>query len=297
MSSFLLQKTEEVKQWWENNPFAFGVSNKKGDQVGTIPIGKMNLNYFEEIEKRFRKHSRGGGQEDRAPLLSKLIDYDWINGKKGLDIATGSGFSLVSFVKGGAEMVGIDLTPFAVEHSKKNLEIRGLKAKVLQMDAQQLGFHESSFDFVNAWGCLMHMPHTEKAISEIYRVLRPRGKILAYMYNKSSWPFWFNIIFLRGVLLLGLIRFHGDVTKLTSRYSDGYSRGGNPMTKFYSPTEARKMFLKAGFRNVQASPWGLPDEPDHWPLRSFPIFKYFPNKIKSFMSKRWGYGLIVKAEK
>lgn len=297
MSSDVKNKNNKVKLWWNNNPFAFGVSNADNDQVGTIPLGKMNLAYFEEIEKRFRKHSRGGGQEDGAPLLSKLIDYNWLKGKKGLDVAVGSGFSLVSFLMGGARMVGIDITPFAVKHTKRNLEIRGLQTKVLQMDAQKMSFSDEAFDFVNAWGCLMHMPDTGKAISEIYRVLKPEGKALAYMYNKNSWPFWFNIIFLRGIILLGLMRFRGDITKLTSRYSDGYSRGGNPMTKFYSPKEAEKMFLTIGFKNIRVFPWNLPDEPNHWPLRSFPIFKYLPKTVKRFMSKRFGYGLIIQAEK
>ncbi|MFC1734045.1 hypothetical protein ACFL6I_27390, partial [candidate division KSB1 bacterium] len=123
------------------------------------------------------------------------------------------------------------------------------------------------------------------------------GRVLSYMYNKSSWPFWFNLIFVKGILLLGLLRFKGSVIRLTSRYSDGYATGGNPLTKFYTPKEVEVMFRNAGFETVEAYPWDLPYEPDGWPMRVFPIFKFLPKGIKAYMSKNWGYGLIVKAQK
>jgi len=293
------KQTEEIRKWWDANPFTFGASGtaKTGDQVGRIPVEKMDLKYFEEIERKFRKHSRSGGQEDGEPLLSKLVDYNLISNKKVLDIAVGSGFSLVSFAKEGGEVTGIDLTDFAVLEAKRNLELRGLKGEVFRMDAQNLEFENNTYDFVNSWGCLMHMPNTEKAISEIYRVLKDNGQTLSYMYNKSSWPFWFNIIFLRGILLLKLLYYKFDIDRLTSRYSDGYTSGGNRLTKFYSPRQVQEMYQKVGFKKVTVFPWQLPDEPDNWPLRSFPVFKYLPKFMKNFMSKRWGYGLIVKAQK
>lgn len=286
-----------VEDWWDRNPFTFGVFNTKRDQVGAIDLSQMNLAYFREIERKFRKNTRGGAQEDNKPLFSKLVDYQWLKGKRVLDVAIGSGFSMVVFLEGGAKVTGIDISNFAVQFAKKNLECRNLSGEVLKMDAQNMQFPDESFDFVNAWGCLMHMPDTEKAIREIYRVLKPGGRALAYMYNKSSWPYWFNIIFLRGIMLGQLFKHHFNTTKITSRYSDGYSVGGNMLTKFYTPGQARKMFISAGFNTVNCFPWKLPYEPDSWPIRRFPIFRYLPSFIKSFMAKRWGYGLIVKAEK
>lgn len=288
--------TKEVETWWNNHPFAFGVSNTKGDQVGTIDPARMDKAYFDEVERRFRKHHNGAAEDEGKPLFSKIVDRDWLRGKDVLDIAVGSGFSAVSFAEAGARVTGIDLTDFGVMHAKKNFEVRGLPGTILKMDAQHLQFPDNSFDFVDAWGCLMHMPDTEGAIREMHRVLRPGGKALAYMYNKSSWPYWFNIIFLRGVLLLGLVRFRGNTVKLTSRYSDGYSLGGNMLTKFYTPKEVENMFRSAGFRSVVSKPWEIPHEPDHWPLRSFPFFKYLPEFLKRRIT-RFGYGLIIHAEK
>lgn len=293
-------KTKEIQKWWNDNPFTLGVATgdyRKRDLVGRIAEEKMNAEYFTEIDRRFRKHSGWGGQAENEPLLSKLVDYSLLKDRLVLDIATGSGIFAVAFASGGADVVAIDLTDYAVKQTEKNFKTRGLKGKVIQMDAQNLDFPNDSFDFVNAWGCLMHMPDTEKAISEIFRVLKPGGTALAYMYNKSSWPFWFNIIFLRGVLLGGLVRYRGDLTRLTSRWSDGASEGGNMLTKFYTPNEARNMFQGAGFSEAESFPWDIGYEPDHWPARRAPIFKYLPKAVKAWMAKRWGYGLIVKAKK
>lgn len=289
-------KTAAVEAWWDAHPFAFGVSNTRGDQVGTVDPSLMDTAYFDEVERRFRKNVGTAGQNSDAPLFDNLIDLRWLKGKDVLDIAVGSGFSAVSFAKVGAHVTGIDITDFGVMHANKNFQVRGLPGLVLKMDAQHLTFQDSSFDFVNAWGCLMHMPDTEGAIQEMYRVVRPGGRVLAYMYNKSSWPYWFNIIFLRGILMLGLLRYMGDTVRLTSRYSDGYSIGGNMLTKFYTPSRVAEMFREAGFTNIESKPWRIPHEPDHWPLRSFPVFKFLPRTIKQFLS-RFGYGLIVTAEK
>lgn len=286
--------TASVQKWWDEHPFAFGVSNEKHDQVGTVPLETMDLKYFDEVERRFRKHHRTAAQADGAPVLSNLIDYKTLPGKKVLDIATGSGFIAVSLAKAGADVTAIDLTPFAVEHAKKNFAIRGLTGTVMQADAQKLPFADQSFDEVIAWGCLMHMPNTEGAIAEIKRVLKPGGHTIAYMYNKSSWPFWFNIVLLRGILLLGFLRHGFSYTAQTSRYSDGYSEGGNPLTKFYTPHEVAVMFKNAGFAKVESKPWVLPHEPESWPLRSFALFKYLPQSVKTYIA-RWGYGLIITA--
>ncbi len=291
----------DIKNWWDQNPFTFGAATndyKKNDLVGRVTSEKMDLDYFNEIERRFRKHSGTGGQEKGDSLLSKLIDYKTsVQEKDVLDIAIGSGLHTVAFAKEKGRVTGIDLTPYAVKQAKKNLELRGLSSEIRQMDAQQMDFKDDMFDFVNAWGCLMHMPDTKGAIKEIYRVLKPGGRVLAYMYNKSSWPFWFNIFFLRGILLLGFIRYGFSAVRLTSRYSDGSRKGGNALTKFFTSKEAGDMFIEAGFEKIEAYPWDIGYEPDGWPIGKFPIFKYLPRRVRNFMAKNWGYGLIVRAQK
>ena len=60
----------------------------------------MDLKYFNEVEKMEEPLGRRSGR--RRPILSKLVNYDWLKEKDVLDIAVGSGFSLVSLPRGRA---------------------------------------------------------------------------------------------------------------------------------------------------------------------------------------------------
>jgi hypothetical protein len=101
---------------------------------------------------------------------------------------------------------------------------------------------------------------------------------------------------MRGILMLGLLKTGFDTIKLTSRYSDGYSIGGNMLTKFYTPKEVAEMFKRAGFKQVVSKPFVLVDAVDTWPMRRMPFFKYLPFFVKAYLAQ-FSYALIVTAEK
>ena len=295
---------QKVIAWWEKYPFTYGIAKRLnigigqyGDQVGKIDLEKADINYFIKAENKFRRHSGITAQQEGAPILSNFIDYNWLKGKKALDIATGIGWSTVAFAKGGAHVTSIDITNFAVQQTKKNLICNKLHGEVYQMDAQQMKFSDANFDFVNAWGCLMHMPNTQQAINEIYRVLKPEGRLLSYMYNKNSFAWRFNIFFFKGILRGHLIRYKFDLVKLTSRFTDGVTIGGNALTKVYTPREAKQLFQNAGFKNIRVSIFYRPNSSDRWPFKSFPVFKYLPKGMREWMSRKWDFGLIIRAEK
>ena len=178
---------KKVEDWWNKNPFSFGVGSNKYDQVGTIQLEDLDKAYFDEIERRFRKHSNGGSQIEGEPMFSKLMDYEWLQGKKVLEIAIGSGFALVELIRQGVvDVTGIDLTEFSIRSAQKNLDFRNMKARLLKMDAQNMQFEDNTFDYVFAWGTYMHMSDTQKAIDETYRVTKSGGRIMTYMYNRRS---------------------------------------------------------------------------------------------------------------
>ena len=80
------------------------------------------------------------------------------------------------FSEAGAELYGIDLTEKAVEHTRKRLAYSGLESNLSVGDAEKLDFSDGLFDLVYSWGVLHHSPNTQKAISEVYRVLK-RGVV------------------------------------------------------------------------------------------------------------------------
>lgn len=288
---------QRVRDWWNKNPYTYGLSKTDSYRdVGDITNETLDAPFFDNYMRKVRKHFQDAQQPDE-PLAARFLDYGWLNGKKVLDIACGFGWATVEMARAGAIVTGIDLTPRAIEVAKKHLEVRGLQADLRVMDAQQMDFPDGTFDFVHAWGCLMHMPDTEQAISEIYRVLKPGGRTSGYMYNKNSVSYWWHIWFLRGVLMGRLITYRGDTTKLSSRYTDGVSFGGNALAKVYTPKAAARMFEQAGLRQVTVNPWGPPMMLDSFPVGRFPLGKKLPYSVKKAIASRYGWGMIYRAEK
>jgi ubiquinone/menaquinone biosynthesis C-methylase UbiE len=290
---------EQVKNWWNQTPYTYGLSQAEADSyqdVGDVADDQADGQFFDDYMRKARKHFEDAQRPDER-LTARFLDYDSLRGKKVLDIACGIGWATVEMAGAGAHVTGIDLTPRAVELAGKHLAYRNLSAELRVMDAQHMDFPDASFDFVHAWGCLMHMPDTQRAIAEIYRVLKPGGTTSGYMYNKRSISYWWHIWLLRGVLMGKLITYRGDTTKLVSRYTDGISIGGNALTKVYSPEAATQMFAKAGFVNTVFNPWGPPGMLENFPVRKFPLGKWLPYNVRRAIAARYGWGMIFRARK
>lgn len=108
-----------------------------------------------------------------------------------LDDGTGPGFFAVILAGMGHEVTAIDYSDQMVMQAKKRLEQLKLKADVLQMDAQNLKFPEESFDLIVSRAVLWNLDDPGKAYEEMYRVLKPGGKIIIddgnmYLYHHDE---------------------------------------------------------------------------------------------------------------
>lgn len=79
------------------------------------------------------------------------------------------------FAEAGAVLTGVDLTPHAIEMTRQRFKKLGLKSNLKVGDAECLNFPANSFDIVYSWGVIHHSPDTQKAVNEIFRVLKPGG--------------------------------------------------------------------------------------------------------------------------
>lgn len=102
-------------------------------------------------------------------------------GESILDVGCGAGFDLfcASLLAGPKGRVsGIDLTPEMVELAAKNLEAAGVAdARVQQAGAESIPHPDLSFSTVISNGVLNLSVDKENAFSEIYRVLKPGGRL------------------------------------------------------------------------------------------------------------------------
>lgn len=272
----------KVRDWWNTNPFEYLI---QGEEEGSWA-------FFRNIDRKVMKWMSPWAHT-RYPLLSNLVPYASLKGKRVLDIACGTGWSTEQLVRAGAIVTAFDLTPKAVEMTKKRLALYGLEATVLEADAEHLPFPDASFDYVLAWGCLMHTPDTEQAVREIYRVLVPGGKGGAMMYNKNSIHWYWAILFGRGILRGKLLKMSKQ--ELSNRYTDGVDVGGNQLTKFFSPKEFDQLFSVFPKRHLRI--FDRPELVDYLPMKRLPLGKIMPMSFKKWVAGKWGQTAWIDFEK
>jgi SAM-dependent methyltransferase len=124
------------------------------------------------LRRRARAYTGAATAIDvRVPLVAAVVEA---RPARVLEVGAGWG-ELAEWIarETGAEVVATDLSPHMVELSCA----RGLDASVA--DVQSLPFADGSFDVVVAAWMLYHVPHLDRGLAEIARVLRPGGRLVA----------------------------------------------------------------------------------------------------------------------
>lgn len=87
-----------------------------------------------------------------------------------------------------AKVYGIDISSYLVKKAGKNFAKEGLKGEFRVCDMRDLKFPGNFFDFVYTMGTVEHVHDFDYAIREIYRVLKPGGKAIIGVPNRTD-PF------------------------------------------------------------------------------------------------------------
>ncbi|MCR5019381.1 methyltransferase domain-containing protein [Ruminococcus sp.] len=103
-----------------------------------------------------------------------------VNGKRVLDIGTGTGVLPLNMADNGGEFIGADISAEMLEQAKLKCEHLP-NVKFVHADAHCLPFEDSCFDAVTALQCWVYFDK-EILIPELLRVLRPDGELyIAFM--------------------------------------------------------------------------------------------------------------------
>ncbi len=80
-----------------------------------------------------------------------------------------------------------DFSPGMLQEAQQNLANIGRHFTFQRIDAQSIPFEDESFDVIIANHMLYHVPDRVKAFSEIFRVLRPEGRLYAVTNGLKPW--------------------------------------------------------------------------------------------------------------
>ena len=130
--------------------------------------------------------------------VSRLLPAGHLRGRI-LDAGCGDGIdSLRMAQRGQSAVVSVDLSPGGVAQTRRRTQHLG-NVQVVRGDLERLPLTSDQFDFVYSYGVLHHLPHPERGLSELLRVLKPGGLLAIYLYEDFSERTGVERALLRGV--------------------------------------------------------------------------------------------------
>ena len=136
------------------------------------------------------------GIEDHSEALENLnrvmaAKANVSDGDDILDAGCGQGGSSMWLAENfKVNVEGITLVPHQVEMARKESKKRGLESQLIftEQDYTSTNFQDSSFDVVWACESMCHAEHKADFYSEMFRVLKPGGRMICADYIRRSRP-------------------------------------------------------------------------------------------------------------
>ena len=104
---------------------------------------------------------------------------------RALDLATGTGDIAFGLAAAGADVIGLDVTPRMIQLAQAKIP-RRKPARFLVGDMLALPFPDRSFDVVTIGYGLRNVPDLDTAIEELFRVVKPGGRVLSLDFNRPA---------------------------------------------------------------------------------------------------------------
>ncbi len=139
--------------------------------------------YYDDFAARYEAARRPNDPYGYHAMLDDLeveLVERYGRGKDVLEAGCGTGLLLERFVSFARHAEGFDLSPGMLEKARA----RGLQVREGSVTA--IPYDGASFDVVCSFKVLAHVPDIALALSEMARVTRPGGVVIAELYNPWS---------------------------------------------------------------------------------------------------------------
>jgi SAM-dependent methyltransferase len=143
------------------------------------------LQWFLHIENQ--RHSRQGR------WIPRLLEFAKHSGETLLGLGNGLGTDWLQYARHGAAVIVCSPSSDQLALIRRNFELRGLSGRFLHARADSLPLENATIDVVCLSSLLHEARDPQTVADEIYRVLKPGGKVLAVTparYDVDYWNRW-----------------------------------------------------------------------------------------------------------
>lgn len=184
------------------------------------------------------------------PQFKEFMElYGDHDGETVLDFGCGPGNDVLGFslYSNAQRVIGIDVSPKALEIAKQRLALHGIGrdkvALILSGESGEIPLESSSIDYVYCEGVLMHTSRPADHLKEFHRILREGGRGHLMVYNRDS--VWYHLY--SSYVLKILQKKFADLSDMDAfqRSTDGEDC---PLARCYFHSEFLDMLRAARFQ-------------------------------------------------
>lgn len=203
------------------------------------------------------------------PLAERMVDLaNLVSTERVLDLGTGTGVvALAAAARPNflGRIIAVDLSEGMLCAAKQTAADRDFGSRLFfcRMDAEALALKNSSFDVALSLFALLHFPNPLSALRELFRVLRPGGRLVLAVGSGPAWisrsgptegvkVLWRRIAIRRKKLLTGPSSLNALVARRLEGHADPeescLARAGHKRTQ-----KVPELIREAGFCSLQTS--------------------------------------------
>ena len=202
---------------------------------------------FEGIANRYDllNHVLSGNVDKRwrRVLTRKLSAV--VSDQPVLDVACGTGdLSLELHQAGFTNVIGIDFCQPMLKVAAAKVEDRHVKLPLVEGDALNLPFADRSFAIVSIAFGLRNLSSVEQGFGELFRVLKPGGRLAVLEFSKPVVPLFSSIF---GFYFSRVLPFFGG---LISGSRSAYEYLPDSVRRFPDQKQLASLMTDAGFTQV-----------------------------------------------
>jgi ubiquinone/menaquinone biosynthesis C-methylase UbiE len=134
--------------------------------------GEFTVEIYDQMQRRFR---------DKGWMETKAIIQSGINTGCVLEVGPGPGYLGLEWLKhtNGTRLTGLDISSDMISVARRNAVDYGLteRTEYVESSGSRMPFDDNTFDAVFSNGSLHEWSYVSETLSEIWRVLKPSGRM------------------------------------------------------------------------------------------------------------------------